>query len=248
MSRRKTICAANWKLNKSPKETRAFLKEFLAESNSIKCELVIFPQALSCEAMAQEASSQIKWGGQNCHFENSGAFTGENSAKVLTEMGATYVLVGHSERRKIFGETDEIIAKKIECVQKLSLTPMLCVGEDLAERESGKTNQVITEQLKIGLSKVHFKTPITIAYEPVWAIGTGKVATPEQAEDAHKVLREALKSLAGHVVAQTTSILYGGSVKAENAQVLIEKENIDGFLVGGASLDAKSFLAIANFC
>ena len=248
VSKRKTICAGNWKLNKSPQETRAFLKEFLAPA-TLKCEMVIFPQALSCEAMANESKAKnLKWGGQNCYFENAGAFTGESSAKVLFEMGASYVLVGHSERRKIFAETDELLAKKFECVQKAGLIPMFCVGEDLAERESGKTNQIIAEQLKKGLAKADFNKPFNIAYEPVWAIGTGKVASPEQAEDAHKYLREVLKSIAGNVVAQTTSILYGGSVKADNAKTLIEKENIDGFLVGGASLDVKGFLAIAGFC
>ncbi|MDZ4660520.1 MAG: triose-phosphate isomerase [Pseudomonadota bacterium] len=249
MSKREVICAGNWKLHKSPRETREYMQEFLPQLKLIKCEVVIFPQALSCEALALVTKdSSLKWGGQNCYFENLGAFTGENSASALSEMGARYVLVGHSERRKIFGEGDELLAKKVMCAQKAQLIPMLCLGEDLSERESAKTNQIIAEQLKKGLAKVDFTKTFTIAYEPVWAIGTGKVATPEQAEDAHKYLREVLKSIAGGPVAEKTSILYGGSVKSDNAKSLIEKENIDGFLVGGASLEVKSFLAIASSC
>lgn len=249
MSKRKTICAGNWKLNKSPQESRAFVKELLPRIDNFKCEMVIFPQALSCEAVATESKNKnLKWGGQNCYFENAGAFTGENSAKVLFGMGASYVLVGHSERRQIFAEDDELLSKKFECAQEAGLTPMLCLGETLIERQTGVTNQVIMEQLKKGLSRVNFSKTFTLAYEPVWAIGTGKVATTEEAEEAHSYLREQLKVLAGPEIANKTSILYGGSVKPDNAKNLIEKENIDGFLIGGASLEVKSFLAIANLC
>lgn len=239
---RKKICAGNWKMYKSPKESVEFfiplLAQIKAEPNS--AEVLVFPPALVCESVASSVKgTAIQWGIQNSYFESKGAFTGENSADVAKAMGATYVLVGHSERRKIFGESDALLAKKVTYVQSLGLIPMLCVGEDLSEREAGRTNEVILRQLDEGLRSADTKMPFVIAYEPVWAIGTGKVATPEQAEEVHVTLRERLGALGN-----STRILYGGSVKPENASALAAKNNIDGFLIGGASLEPKSFLQI----
>ncbi len=245
---RRLIVAANWKLQKNPQESRSFVIEFMASLGQPKCEIVIFPQALSAFAVAESLKGEVKWGGQNSYHESSGAFTGENSAQVLKTMGASYVLIGHSERRKLFGESDDLLSKKIVSAQKIGLTPMFCVGEDISEREAGRTQIVISEQLKKGLAAADFSKPLAIAYEPVWAIGTGKVATPEQAEEAHAYLRAVLKSISGSSVSMETPMLYGGSVKAENASSLIKKNNIDGFLVGGASLEAKSFAAIVEAC
>ncbi len=241
---RKKICAGNWKMYKTSAEAGEFFDSILAslKEKPNGAEVLIFPSALVCESVAKSVQgSAIQWGIQNSYFEAKGAFTGENSAEVAKSMGATYVLVGHSERRKIFGEVDSFLAKKVAYVQSLGLTPMLCVGEDLSEREAGKTNDVILRQLDEGLKSADTKKPFVIAYEPVWAIGTGKVATPEQAEEAHVTLRERLGGLG-----ESTRILYGGSVKPDNAGELASKKNIDGFLIGGASLEAKSFLQILS--
>lgn len=227
---------------KSPSEAKAFVRE-LEKSlpKKTNAEVVIFPSALSCQSVAESLQNiSVSWGGQNSYFESKGAFTGENSAEVLKEMGAKYVLVGHSERRKFFGETDALLAKKVSFIQKLGLIPMLCVGEDLSQRESGQTDHVILNQLREGLKGSNLNADVVIAYEPVWAIGTGKVATPQQAEEAHKVLRAELKNLGNADI----SVLYGGSVKPDNAGDLIKQENIDGFLIGGASLEVKSFIDI----
>jgi triosephosphate isomerase len=178
--------------------------------------------------------------------EKEGAYTGENSPYVAEVMGATYALVGHSERRQIFGEQNSLICRKVAFASESRLTPMLCVGETLAEREANQTNKVISEQLELGLSELPKGRQFIVAYEPVWAIGTGKVATPEQAEEAHAFLRLELKRLRGAEVANTTAILYGGSVKGENAPTLISQPNIDGFLVGGASLKPAEFASIVK--
>ncbi len=238
---RKPICAGNWKMYKSPAEAETFFAALLPELKSaVSAEVLFFPPALVCETVARKTKgTSVKWGIQNSYLEGKGAFTGENSAEVAKEMGAAYVLVGHSERRKIFAEDDKLLGKKMAFVHSLNLVPMLCVGEDLSEREAGKTNEVILRQLDQGLSLADLSKPFVIAYEPVWAIGTGKVATPAQAEEAHFVLRERLGKLGPQ-----TRILYGGSVKPDNAPVLAQQENIDGFLIGGASLDAKSFSQI----
>jgi len=243
---RSFIVAANWKMNKGPIESVEFLSEFFSLFTKWpKCEIVIFPPAIDLVSVARMIEEKpLRWGAQNCHFEDNGAFTGENSPKVIAELGADYTLVGHSERRKIFGEIDEMLAKKIVAVQRHNMIPMLCVGEELSERESGKTNLVITEQLKKGLSQANLETKIVLAYEPVWAIGTGKVATPEQAEDAHAVLRKMLIEIGGESLSERTPILYGGSVKPENAAELSKKPNIDGFLVGGAALAPASYAGI----
>ncbi|KYG61524.1 triose-phosphate isomerase [Bdellovibrio bacteriovorus] len=239
----KKIFAANWKLFKTPQETRQFFKAFKEVSSQSTGELVFFPSAISLEAASQElVGSKIKWGAQNCYHQASGAFTGENSAQVVKDLGGSYILIGHSERRSIFGETDTQVADKVAFVQGLGLTPMLCIGETLQERESKKTFRVLETQLQLGLQKADKSKPLVIAYEPVWAIGTGKVATPEQVAETHTDVFNILKTLGF----ETTPILYGGSVKPDNAGELIKQPHVSGFLVGGASLEPASFAKIAS--
>ncbi len=255
------IYAANWKLNKSPAETKSFFRDFFTSAGASNAQklTVFFVPALSFQAAieAQEAAKvavgrTAMLGLQNAHYESSGAFTGENSMAVAKQMGAMWVLVGHSERRTLFGETDEIVAKKIEAGFALSLKVMLCIGETLDQRESGQTMKVVERQTLSGLTKLVrerlLKAPhdFALAYEPVWAIGTGKVATPEQASEVHQFLRGLLARELGSQLADEISILYGGSVKAENANLLARMPGIDGFLVGGASLDPKAFHAIIS--
>lgn len=236
------IVAANWKLNKTPAESRAFFKEIKAKK--FKSQLVIFPPATSLEAASQELQgSSIQFGPQNSYLEPSGAFTGEISPKVVKEMGAQWTLLGHSERRTLFGEGDQLIRRKLIAAEKFGLRPMLCIGETLEEREDGKTNPVLERQLKVGLDGLGLRD-FAIAYEPVWAIGTGRVAGPEQVRDAHAFIALILKDLRLPAV----PILYGGSVKPDNAHSLSRIPHVGGFLVGGASLDVSSFSQIAEAC
>ncbi|KHD89491.1 MAG: triosephosphate isomerase [Bdellovibrio sp. ArHS] len=239
----KKIFAANWKLFKSPKETREFFAQFKEVSGRATGEVVFFPPAISLEATsASLQGTNIKWGVQNAYFQAQGAFTGENSAQVVKDLGGSYVLIGHSERRKIFGETDAMIAEKVAFTQSLGLIPMLCIGETLEEREAKHTFRVCETQLLQGLAKADKTKPVVIAYEPVWAIGTGKVATPEQVAETHTDVFSILQKLD---FAQSP-ILYGGSVKPDNAAGLIQQPHVNGFLVGGASLEVKSFIEIAT--
>ncbi len=243
------IVAANWKMYKTPNETEKFLKEFLPmqKSFSTKIQNVFFIPAMNLSvAAALLNGTNIFWGAQNIHFESEGAFTGENSPKVLKEMGAQVCLVGHSERRSLFSETDDLCARKMKSAQGLGLAPMLCVGESLDERKSGKTFQVITEQLKNSLKLLDAQKKFSIAYEPVWAIGTGQVATSKEAGEAHLILRKALNELIGESLAEAAPILYGGSVKPENALELSNEDQIDGFLIGGASLKTESLAQISQ--
>lgn len=243
------IIAANWKMYKSPSDAEKFLKEFipLQKSFSAKIRNVFFVPAMNLFVAADLLrSTNILWGAQNIYFENEGAFTGENSPKVLREIGAQVCLVGHSERRALFFETDEMCARKIKAAQAQSLVPMLCVGESLEERQGGKTFQVITDQLKKSLALFDSNKKFSLAYEPVWAIGTGQVATHKQAGEAHLILRQSLAELIGAPAADLTPILYGGSVKPENAQELANEEQIDGFLIGGASLKIETLAQIAQ--
>jgi triosephosphate isomerase len=241
----KKIFAANWKLHKNPKETRDFFtewnKQFKASAGS---ELIFFPPATNLEAASESVKgTSIQWGSQNCYADVKGAFTGEISAQVVKDLGGKYVLIGHSERRSVFGENDDLIAKKVKLVQGLGLVPMLCIGETLPEREAGKTLQVLKSQLEKGLSQADSKKDLVIAYEPVWAIGTGKVATPDQVREAHA---EVQKMVAGLGFSASLPLLYGGSVKPDNAKELIAIPHVHGFLVGGASLEVASFLAICQ--
>lgn len=238
----KKIFAANWKLFKNPHETRAFFNAFKTVSHHATGELIFFPSAICLEAASDTLKgSNIRFGAQNCYTQVQGAFTGENSAQVVKDLGASYVLIGHSERRQIFGETDLQISEKVTLIQDLGLIPMLCIGETLEEREAAHTFRILETQLELGLSKADKTKPLVIAYEPVWAIGTGKVATPEQVADTHTDVFNILKGLGF-----TTPILYGGSVKPDNAKKLLEQPHVSGFLVGGASLEVESFLKIAS--
>jgi triosephosphate isomerase len=255
----KKIFAANWKLHKNPSETRAFFQAWKEKSAHIghegarhgshegarhaNSEVWFFPPAVSFEAASGAlAGSEIKFGLQNIYSELKGAFTGENSAQVVKDLGGHGALVGHSERRSLFGENHALLAKKVKALQDLNLLPMFCIGETLTERQSGKTQSVVQEQLRLGLESADRTKPVILAYEPVWAIGTGVVATSEQVREVHAWVREELNTLGF----TTTPILYGGSVKADNAKELIMIKNVDGFLVGGASLEVDSFLKISQ--
>lgn len=230
-------------MNKSPNEARAFFNHFKQVSKKATGDLIFFPPATCLEATsAALQGSSIKWGAQNCYSQALGAFTGENSAMVIKEMGGTFVLIGHSERRQIFNESDALISDKVAFVQGLGLVPMLCVGETLQERELKRTFRVLEVQLEMGLAKADREKPLIIAYEPVWAIGTGKVATPEQVAETHTDVFNILQTLGFG----TSPILYGGSVKPENASALIKQPHVSGFLVGGASLEPQSFIEIAS--
>ena len=247
--KRKTVCAGNWKLNKTPDEAESYFKEFLPQlEKSHESHLVFFPQTYSLDRVSQLLkNTSIGFGPQNVYFEGSGAFTGENSSSLAKSLGSTHVLLGHSERRQYFAETDEDLNKKIDQVLADELSPMLCIGETQEERQSGATNEVLRSQLMgalLGVSAEQATRSLVIAYEPVWAIGTGEVATPEMAQETHQFVREVLKQLFGTETSTQMSILYGGSVKPDNASHLIEKPDIDGFLVGGASLKPQDFLSI----
>ncbi|MCM2282583.1 MAG: triose-phosphate isomerase [Bdellovibrionaceae bacterium] len=254
--KRPFVVAANWKMYKGPSEATAYLQEFLSHATTVpqtvsqtnKMNKVLFlVPAIDLWVVSQTLQgTAIGWGAQNCHFEKQGAFTGENSPAVIAELRTPYTLVGHSERRAIFGENDEMIAKKVRALQDVGIEPMLCVGETLAQREAGQTGDVIREQLREGLKLRVESKPFMVAYEPVWAIGTGKVASPQQANEAHQILRAELRHIGGDALAQSTPILYGGSVKPDNSAELAAQSEIDGFLVGGASLQVDSFLALAR--
>jgi triosephosphate isomerase len=245
------LVAANWKLNKSPRDSVEFFKQFLAKYERTQLpktnQAIFFVPAIDLW-VTQEVlrNSAIGFGAQNSYFENKGAFTGENSPAVIAEIGCAYSLVGHSERRAIFHETDEETGRKVKALQDCNVTPMLCVGESLAEREASQTNEVIVRQLRAGLKHRNTAGKVILAYEPVWAIGTGKVATPDQAGDAHLVLRRALSEIGGESLANSTPILYGGSVKPDNASQIAKQKEVDGFLVGGASLEVDSFMALCQ--
>lgn len=238
----KKIFAANWKLFKSPAEARSFFQAFKDVAGKATGELVFFPSAIALEATSQSLKgTTIHFGAQNCYSQLQGAFTGENSIQVAKELGADYILIGHSERRQLFAESDALIADKVATVQSLGLTPMLCIGETLQEREATHTFRVLETQLHLGLAKADKTKPVVIAYEPVWAIGTGKVATAEQVAETHTDVHNILQGLGFHC-----PILYGGSVKPDNASTLIQQPHVSGFLVGGASLEVESFIKIAS--
>ena len=242
--------AGNWKMYKTASETGAFFEKFLPlVAQSSHCEIAICPTFVNIHAaVAATVDTAVGIGGQNMYPKNEGAFTGEVSGPMLKAVGCKYVIIGHSERRQFFGETDESVLAKTVAALAVGLTPIVCVGEMLAEREAGKTEAVLDEQFAkgvAGLTDERF-SHIVIAYEPVWAIGTGKVATPEQAADAHRHLRSLAQAKYGEA-AKSVRILYGGSVKPDNVKGLMAKPDIDGALVGGASLDATSFSSIVNF-
>lgn len=244
----KKIFAANWKLNKTPEEAREFVIQFKNEAFKLpqffeNKEVIIFPQAFSLEAVSTLcAETAIGYGPQNVYAEKSGAYTGENSAEVAKSLKSQFALIGHSERREIFKEQDELLNKKNHLVQSLALTSVFCIGETLAQRESGKTLEVCFSQLENGLNNLNKNTRIIVAYEPVWAIGTGKVATTEQVAEVHKELHNYLVKNSF----TDFQLLYGGSVKPDNAKELLNVPFVDGFLIGGAALQVDSFLKICN--
>ena len=246
------VLAANWKMNHGPTEARAFMAAFLAAyTPKADRTIALFPPALSLAVVrdALAARRDILLGVQNIHHEPKGAFTGENSASMARDAGARLVLVGHSERRHVFGESDEATAKKCAAAFSHSLAPMLCVGEQIEQREAGQTEEVVLRQLRTGLSLVAKDAlrQTLIAYEPVWAIGTGRTATPADASLVHVVIRRELERLTGSTeTAAAVPILYGGSVNRDNARSLLAAPDVDGLLVGGASLDAASWTAIAS--
>lgn len=247
----KPVIAANWKLNHGPTDARAFLQRFLAQAPKFNDRtLVFFPSAITITTVVEglRERPEIWVGVQNVHAEAQGAFTGENSVLMARDVGARVVLVGHSERRHVFGESDEQTTKKMALIVQARLIPMLCVGETLAEREAGRTADVVERQLTAGLAELDDQQigSIMLAYEPVWAIGTGRTATPEDASEIHGVLRRALISRVGEKMAASIPILYGGSVNRGNASQLLAAADVDGLLVGGASLDADSWASIVR--
>lgn len=237
------IFAANWKLNKGPQETRDFISEFLPLIPKEKHhQIMLFTPATNLEAALHALKeTSIQLGSQNCYSQAQGAFTGEISASVVKAMGAHSVLIGHSERRQIFKESNEFIAQKGKLVQSLDLIPVICIGETLEERESQKTEFVCSTQLNSFMDFIDINKKWVVAYEPVWAIGTGKVATPEQVNETHLQIRKMITNRGG---ASTIPILYGGSVKPENSHELLKIPEVGGFLIGGASLDPHSFAKI----
>ena len=243
--------AGNWKMYKTPAETRAFFEAFrpLVQVSS-HCEIVICPPFPDLPAAIESArGTRILVGAQNLHWAMEGPYTGEVSGPMVHATGATHVIIGHSERRQYFGETDETVLKKTVAALDASLAPIVCVGERLEHRESGQTEAVLCEQCEKGIAGLEAQqfAKIVIAYEPVWAIGTGKTATPEMAAEAHRVIRTEMRRHFGEKAAGEVRILYGGSVKPDNVKSLMAQPEIDGVLVGGASLDAVSFARIVNF-
>lgn len=245
----RALIAGNWKMNLNREQSVALAKELAAKAASFeRATLLVCPPAVYLTSVADAvAGSAVSLGAQNVYFEASGAFTGELSTSMLKDVGCTYVILGHSERRHVMGETDADVCKKTHAALAAGLTPIVCVGELLAQREAGETGQVIRQQMAGSLAEITAEQvgKLVIAYEPVWAIGTGKVATTEQAEEVHADLRKILTDRYNAQTAASVKILYGGSVKPDNAGPLLAQPNIDGVLVGGASLKAADFLAIA---
>ena len=250
MAQRKPLMAGNWKMNKvmgDGLELINGLKNNLA--GVTQCEVLVCPPfTMLVPAAIALKGTEIKWGAQNMHWEAKGAYTGEISASMLTDIGCTYVIIGHSERRQFFGETDDSVNKKMKAALGAGIIPIVCVGETLAEREQNITFSVIDRQVKNGVAGLTAQQAetIVIAYEPVWAIGTGKTATPQQAQEVHAYIRGLYKKMYG-TAADAVRILYGGSVKADNVRILMDQADIDGALVGGASLEVDSFTKIARF-
>ena len=251
---RKALIAANWKMYKTPAEAKAFVEAFLPlVAGHTRDEIALFPSPVLLPTVIPACQgSNVAVGAQNIHFAEEGAYTGETSVGQLIAVGGTHTLIGHSERRQYFAETDEIVNKKLHTAMKHGIVPVVCVGEVLAEREAGQTEFVLKTQVKGAFAGISGLAPqviasIVIAYEPVWAIGTGKTATPEMAADAHRIIRAEVANALGADVASQMRILYGGSVKPDNATALLSQEEIDGALVGGASLKPDSFTAIVKY-
>lgn len=251
MSKRTPLIAGNWKMYKTTPEavdTAQRLMELVADSAGV--DIMIAPVFTALDPVSRVVrNSRVALGAQNLYWQKEGAYTGEISADMLVSAGCQYVIIGHSERRQYFGETDEAVNKKISAAITANLIPVFCIGETESERESGNTFSVLDKQVKDGLEGkvVNALGSLVIAYEPVWAIGTGKTATSVQAQEAHKYIRSLIEGLFGTALAESVRILYGGSVKPANVSELMAMPDIDGALVGGASLDAESFSKIVNF-
>ena len=248
---RKKVIAANWKMFKTPEQTRDFFHDFLPlVAAHDRDEIVVCPPFLDIPvAVGAVKDSNVSIGAQDMHWEKEGAYTGEICSSMLMAVGATHVIIGHSERRQYFGETDDIVNLKLKTALEVGLTPIVCVGEVLEEREAGLTEDVLRRQCLRAFHAISGKKAgkLIVAYEPVWAIGTGKTATPQMASDAHALIRTEASKAFGEAFAAQLRILYGGSVKPENAKALMTEAEIDGALVGGASLDPRSFAAIVKY-
>jgi len=248
---RKKLIAANWKMHKTPEQAHAFVSSLMPHLwEHSRDEIVLCPPFLAIPAVVEATKgSHIGVGGQDMFWEKEGAYTGAISAPMLRAAGCSHVIIGHSERRQYFGETDDTVNRKLRAALAAGLKPIVCVGEVLAEREGGVTEDVLRRQCSIAFREISGgeAIPMVIAYEPVWAIGTGRTATPELAAEAHRVIRAEAKEAFGEGVATQLRILYGGSVKPDNATLLMSQQEIDGALVGGASLDTKSFAAIVKW-
>jgi triosephosphate isomerase (TIM) len=249
MTMRKKILAANWKMNFTQVEAESYLHTFLGEVGEVDdVEIVVIPPFTSIPLLAQisEKAPFIRIGAQNMHWERNGAYTGEISATMLRALFVKYVVIGHSERRSLFGETDETVNRKVHSALEAGLRPVVCVGESAAQRDNEEVETVLKQQLESGLKDLSPKdaTEMVIAYEPIWAIGTGRTATPAQAEEVHHFIRSVLGKMFGSGMSERVRIQYGGSVKPENTQELMRQPDIDGALIGGASLDPHSFAKI----
>ena len=247
---RRKVIAGNWKMNMLPNEAISFIEELAPMVKNTENEVILcVPYTDLFYALLTAQNTNIKIGAQNMHFEESGAYTGEIAGNMLKAINVEYVIIGHSERRQYFNETDESVNKKVKAAFQAGLKPIVCVGETLAQKEAGKTEEIITNQTKLaleGLSKEQVEN-IIIAYEPIWAIGTGKTATSEDANNSIKAIRNKIAEIYGQTVANGVIIQYGGSVKSTNAKELFEMSDIDGGLVGGASLKADEFSKIIKF-
>ncbi len=247
---RKKLVMGNWKMNKSVWDSCEFIEEIYNQIDTEEADVVVCPTFLALSEMAtifEEFGGEVMLGAQNMHFAENGAYTGEVAADMLAELGVTYVIIGHSERRQYFSEINETVNKKVNTALEHGIIPVMCVGESLEQREKGETFDFIQKQIKEGLNGIEKEAfdNIVIAYEPIWAIGTGKTASAEQAEEVCKFIRGEIEKLYGKEVSDVVRILYGGSVKASNAKELFTMPNIDGGLVGGASLE-KDFIEIVN--
>lgn len=245
---RKYFIAGNWKMNHSISETIEYCRQLRVKGlKNISSDVVLFPPSISIQSMMKTLEdTPVKIGGQNMHQESDGAFTGEISSEMFADSGCEYILIGHSERRQYFNETNELVNKKLKKALGSNLKPVVCIGEKLEEREAGKTSDVILEQLKNGLkdiAKADMQN-IIIAYEPIWAIGTGLTAKPEQAQEIHSLIRNVIKNDFSEHLGKNLRILYGGSAKVKNAKSLLSEKDIDGLLIGGASLKVDAFYKI----
>ena len=246
---RKKIIAGNWKMNKNLNDTKEYFEKFNELVKDCDNEIIICTPFIDLEIAKEKAASNISIGAQNMHFADKGAYTGEVSGKMLKDCEIPYVIIGHSERREYFNETDETVNKKIKAAFENEITPILCVGETLEERENGKAKEKVVTKIQKDFEELDSRLAekVIIAYEPIWAIGTGKTASKEDANEACKWIRDEITSLYGNEVAENIEILYGGSVKSSNAKELFEMSDIDGGLVGGASLEPEEFAKIVNY-